>query len=178
MPVPDNNRITLDEVKEKLTYDSDTGKFFHKYRPNLQGKAKGWNGRYAGKEITTICPNTGYKLITLNHTRFLAHRIAWFCFYGQWPKEQIDHINGIRHDNRICNLREATHSQNCRNSKPRKRKNGLPKGVIKDGGRKKPYRVYIQVGAFETVEEAGTAYKEAAEKIFGEYAYHLSRGRK
>lgn len=48
---------------------------------------------------------------------YLAHRVAWFLYYGSWPKYQIDHINGIRNDNRISNLRDVTNRQNSLNRK-------------------------------------------------------------
>lgn len=44
-----------------------------------------------------------------------AHRVAWFLHYGKWPTKCIDHINGDRHDNRINNLRDVGHIDNCRN---------------------------------------------------------------
>ena len=56
-----------------------------------------------------MCGNT---LKTIFKKKFFAHRICYAMFYGKWPINQIDHINRNRSDNRICNLRDATYSQN------------------------------------------------------------------
>jgi len=87
--------------------------------------------------------------------------------YGYMPK-YIDHINGIPDDNRIVNLREVTQSQNQANNYK------LLRGVEKHG---RKYRARIKVdgakielGSYDTVEEAHKAYYTAAEKILGEYA--------
>ena len=85
---------------------------------------------------------------------------------GKDPVANIDHINGIRHDNRIANLREATHAQNCRN---RVAKVGRlePKGVYLSRGR---YHVKIGIGSYDTMEEASAAYERVARLLYGEFA--------
>ena len=62
----------------------------------------------------------GYIRITVNQKHYQAHRLIWLWVYGEWPDGEIDHINGIRDDNRIDNLRAVTRSENCRNTKQRK----------------------------------------------------------
>ena len=59
----------------------------------------------------------GYVQLMFNRKKLMAHRLAWFLHYGKWPKAQIDHINGIRDDNRIENLRDVTQTENMRNAK-------------------------------------------------------------
>lgn len=97
---------------------------------------------------------------------FLVHRIIWKMTTGKDPKANIDHINGIRHDNRIANLREATHSQNCMNKIARVGKRE-PKGVYFNRGR---YNVKIGIGSYDTMEEASAAYDRVARILFGEFA--------
>lgn len=93
---------------------------------------------------------------------------------------QVDHINGDPLDNRMENLRLVTPQQNQMNKAKFAGKAGdLPKGVLKVGKR---YRAYIRIdyatrhiGVFDTSEEAYSAYKVEAEKLFGEFAHHVSR---
>jgi hypothetical protein len=96
--------------------------------------------------------------------------------HGEWPKIDVDHINCIKDDNRISNLRLATRHQNLANTRVRKtNKLGL-KGVYLH---KAPnsYRSLIRVrgkridlGIFQSPEEAAAAYKKAAERYFGDFA--------
>jgi hypothetical protein len=73
----------------------------------------------------------GYVYIMVRGRMYAAHRLAWLYVHGEFPKDEIDHINRIRGDNRICNLREATHKENCRNRDNRPNKiRMLDKGDI------------------------------------------------
>lgn len=107
-------------ISEKLVFDPDSGiirwtkKFSNRTRPSLIAGAKRPDG-YIG--------------IAIGRHKFLAHRVAWFLHYRSWPTFEIDHINGIRSDNRISNLRIATHSQNNHNSKAPKTNTSGVKGV-------------------------------------------------
>lgn len=90
----------------------------------------------------------------------------------------VDHINGNKLDNRKCNLRICTHSENNANRKPYGNKN-LPKGVVKKGNK---YRAIIyhnkrriNIGYYDTVEQAQQAYEEKAHELFGEYSYKESQ---
>ena len=69
-----------------------------------------------GVEFGTINPK-GYVQGSLKGKTVRAHRACWALFYGEWPDGEIDHINRVRHDNRICNLRVVTTQQNSRNRK-------------------------------------------------------------
>ena len=71
----------------------------------------------------------GYRQGSLKGKRYKEHRLIWLYHYGEWPKECIDHINGIRDDNRIENLREATNQQNQFNRKSEKDSSSQYKGV-------------------------------------------------
>ena len=64
----------------------------------------------------------GYIRVRIKRTEYYAHRLAWLYVYGEWPKDQIDHINRDKSDNRITNLRDVTCSENNRNKGPRKKK--------------------------------------------------------
>lgn len=86
-------------LRSLFHYDRETGKFYR----NGQNKE---SGRLATK---------GYRQISVNGTRYMAHRLAWLYVYGEWPENQIDHINQNKDDNRIENLRVVTNKQNSEN---------------------------------------------------------------
>lgn len=69
-----------------------------------------------GKPITNKNA-AGYLVVWVNKKLLRVHRIIWYMMTGQWPSKQIDHINGNRSDNRWCNLREVTHTENQQNQK-------------------------------------------------------------
>tara|TARA_R110000803_G_scaffold29146_1_gene66745 strand:- start:2186 stop:2728 length:543 start_codon:yes stop_codon:yes gene_type:complete len=94
-------------VMERLSYDSRTGLFKWKRRV-AQHVPKGSKAGYLDK-------NKGYIKIRVVSRAYMAHRLAWLIVYGSFPPDQIDHINGIKHDNRIINLRAVTNIENCRN---------------------------------------------------------------
>jgi hypothetical protein len=104
----------------------------------------------------------------------MAHRLAWLYVHGEWPTGQIDHINGVKSDNRIQNLRPATCAENNRNVVKSHRSVDLPRGVrrrgkryearIRDGERQ------VHLGSFATPEEASQSYQSAASKLHGAFA--------
>ena len=97
-----------------------------------------------GEECGCIDSN-GYRYISVSvngfYKRLLAHRLAWYIYYGVMPNKLIDHINGNRTDNRIENLREVTSGQNLRNRHNRKSKTGHT-NIHKD---RKSYRVQFWI---------------------------------
>lgn len=122
-----------------------------------------------GSSAGTIRPD-GYVSVAVRQKRYRAHRLAWFLVYGEMPDGMIDHINGDRADNRITNLRIATPSQNSINRAPHPRK-----GIHTKPGRSAFYvRVTLNrrthyVGSYGSLEEAEAAYRQAAERLHGEY---------
>ena len=112
-----------------------------------------------------------YLRVAVNHTKYYAHHIVWFLAYNKWPERDIDHRDGDCCNNRLSNLREATMSQNIANSLR------YPTRGIEKHGRRWRARIHvdwarIELGSFETREEAVNAYKVAADKHFGEFAFH------
>jgi hypothetical protein len=159
-------KISHDELLHILRYEKDTGLFFwNTPRPKIRV------GQQAG-----YLHHKGYINLEINGKHYTAHRLAWFYCTGNWPKDQIDHINCNKSDNRIENLREATNGQNHANTKS-KNKLGF-KGIgFKPKLKNKPYTAKIRhnkknihIGCYATPEEAFEAYKIMAKKLHGEFA--------
>ena len=100
-----------ERLKELLEYDPETGVFIWKTRRG---------GLKAGSVAGTKHAN-GYVRIKCDGKSYMAHRLAWLYVHGQFPEKQIDHINGLREDNRLSNLRCVSRSENQRNRRLCKR---------------------------------------------------------
>jgi len=117
--------------------------------------------------------STGYKLFRINQQNYLEHRLIWAWHYGDVP-EYLDHINGNYLDNRIENLREATHAENMRNRKtPSHNKSGV-KGVYMTKGK---WRSQVTIngkvkhlGSFDDLQEAAAAVETARTKYHASFA--------
>lgn len=161
------SELTHKELKSILDYNYKTGDFSNRITRNGRAKKGAIAGTINGK---------GAIQIRINGKIYFAHRLAWFWFYGSWPKNKIDHIDGNPANNSIKNLREATVSQNNCNRKPNAKKAVASKGVYlykggpKYGAQIKVNRVHHWLGLFDTEEEASKAYQRAAKKLHGEFA--------
>jgi hypothetical protein len=145
--------ITQKELKELLQYNENTG-IFTWLCDKGTNKVK--------NKIAGSIHSGGYLTIRINRKRYLAHRLAWLYIYGEWPKNQIDHINGIRDDNRIENLRNVTTRENQQNRK--EHRNGKLVGCNFHKPAKK-WRAHIQIngkqiylGLYNTEQDAHEAY--------------------
>lgn len=93
-------------LREALDYDPTTGMF--RWRSTVGRRVK------VGTMAGTVGSN-GYVRLLVNRKGYYAHRVAWLFAHGQWPRNTIDHINGNKADNRLCNLRDVPHAENLRN---------------------------------------------------------------
>ncbi len=151
-------------IEEAIEYDPETGLFRWKVLYN-SSQVNGW---FAG-----CLDGKGYFQITFQNKHRLAHRLGWYLSNGYWPK-QLDHINRIKTDNRLSNLREVTRQQNSINTGVPSNNTSGHKGVVwikrrnKWEARIKVSGVQKHLGYFETLEEAIAARKR------GEAKYHHS----
>jgi hypothetical protein len=152
--------ITIDYLKEVLSYDANTGLFTwikRSSRPDLIGKIAG--SRHS----------SGYSSIAIYNKKRLAHRLAWFYMTNEWPINHIDHIDGNRLNNAFTNLRDVTRSENLHNVfKAKKNNKAAILGVSAHQGK---WRMQIMVNGvttrisgFDTPEEAHQAYLGAKRK--------------
>ena len=159
-----SNDLTQERLKAVLKYDPESGVFFW---------LKSGKGRLPTLIAGTIA-KIGYRYIQVDKRFYLAHRLAWLYVYGEWPPEQIDHINGIRSDNRLSNLRCVNNSQNNMNRPAQKNNKSGLKGVSFVGGSYYIAQIGFKkrnhyLGCFKTAEEAHAAYAKAASELFRKY---------
>lgn len=117
----DQNLPTPEELRNLLAYDPETGILTWRERPIITNKVASWNARFAGK-VAGCFDGSGYYRIEVDSKHIGSHRAAWAIAHGQWPQHHIDHINGIKTDNRISNLRDVTIAENNKN-RPRQANN-------------------------------------------------------
>ncbi len=157
--------FTCEEIRQRLRYDPDNGEFV--WKDNSENSKPGILAGYIN--------NNGYNIIALWGRRYMAHRLAWLYMTGDWPKDEIDHMNGCRADNRWTNLRAATSSENKWNRVVKKSAIAGLKGVsrhhsgkwvaeAKGGGRR------IRKHGFATPQLAHEAYKQMIAELHGEFA--------
>ena len=179
---------TPELLRKLLRYEPDTGKLFWRERtPDLFSSGKHsaahrcnrWNSRYRGEEAFTANVGLGYLVGGIFDRLHRAHRVIWAMETGAWPLEDIDHINGVRDDNRMINLRAVSRTENMRNAKMPKSNTSGTVGVLchNPTGR---WRAEIKVdgkalhlGLFDKKSDA-TAARKAAEVKYG---FHPNHGR-
>lgn len=155
--------LTQATLKEVLHYNPITGLLTWKVS---RGKAK------AGNIAGVLDIKNGYIKISVYGKSYSAHRLAFLYIHGKFNKNEIDHINGIKNDNRLENLREVSHAENQQN---RRKPNSINKtGYLGVSLYKKSnqFRAFICVnkinrhlGIFDTPEQAHEAYLNAKRKL-------------
>jgi hypothetical protein len=166
-------------LRKLLRYEPHTGKLFWCERPpsmfSRLNSCKTWNTKYAGKEAFSYLDVHGYLTGGLFGKGYKAHRIIWAIQTGEWPRDQIDHIDRDKTNNRWANLREANNGQNAANRAALSKRTSAyvgvswcatyrkwRAGVCKDSNR--------YGGYFATELEAAQAYDIWAEALHGDFA--------
>lgn len=153
--------LTAARLREALHFDQETGFFTRRIRTAQCHQV----GDRADFVVGTGCQR-GYHRVALDGARHLAHRLAWLYVHGEWPTGEVDHINGTRGDNRICNLRDVTRQVNAENyrraTKRNKRSHLLGASFHEQNhcwvARITISRRSVYLGSFDTPEGAHAAY--------------------
>ena len=176
--------LTSEVLRELVRYDAASGHFYWEERSpkwfTRPADCASWNRVHAGRQILPKTDGHGYtnlKIGFLGARRTITiHRLVWLFHYGRLPVGQIDHINGIRSDNGIENLREVSVAENAKNQATPKNNTSGVAGVCRDGrgwraqiGRGEKY-----LGYFPTFEAAVAARREAERRL----GYHENHGRR
>ena len=158
--------ITQEYVRQVFNYKD--GDLFWNIKPNTRVRI----GDKAGSQDAK-----GYLYLSLDRKKYPVHHIVFLYFNGYLPK-MIDHIDNIKNNNKIENLREATYSQNNRNVLLRKDNKSGIKNVFFEKWTKK-WKVMLRIdgkrkcfGRYSDVDLAELVAIEARNKYHGEYANH------
>lgn len=150
--------ITQARLMELLYYNPETGEFVW-----VKSTAR-WAGKRAGHDIVR-----GYRQIKIDGKQYLEHRLAWLYMTGEWPEHCVDHIDGNTPNNRWDNLRKATISQNCGNSKMATTNTSGHKNVFWEG-RSWKVKVAGHQWYFKELRDAVAWAHRMREHYFGEFA--------
>lgn len=184
----DRSDITPELCRQLLRYEPETGKLFWLPRPasmfnsttQSPNVACGvWNARFAGEEAFITLNDAGYRYSSIHAIKVRAHRVIWMMQTGEDIPEGmlIDHINGVRDDNRWVNLRLASRSQNNHN-RHRTRSDSIS-GIrgVKYRAERDRYVAVLRVdgrerkfGSFRTAAEAHARFLEVERQYRGENA--------
>ena len=161
--------LTQSRLKELMHYNPSTGVF-------TWLKSRG--GRVKAGDIAGVLHHSGYILIRTGGKVYLAHRLAWLYKAGCWPADMVDHINRNKADNRWCNLREATRSQNAQNAGLQENNTSGVRGVHWSkregkwcvrcmlGGKRYSF------GLYDDLKTAAAVAADARKKLYGEFDSH------
>jgi len=161
--------LTQAYLKSIIYYDPETGSFEWIVPPHGRHKSRQMAGGMVG----------GYLNIKVNTKRYPAHRLAFLYMDGAFPECQVDHINGLRTDNRWNNLRSVSVSDNAKNKRLQKNNKSGVTGVFRESGRKKWVskivvdKRHIKIGSYMEFHEAVEARKLAEMH----YGFHENHGR-
>jgi len=157
-------KIAQEQVKSLFSYDAETGNFYRKSKPF---------------KVAGSVNRRGYREISISGEKYQAHRLAWIYAHGDIGDFDIDHINGHKGDNRICNLRIATRAQNLQNRGP-KNTHGKYSRYVGVSWNKKDRKwvssimvngVSHRLGYFKDEQDAAIAYAEAKAKYHTFHPY-------
>lgn len=157
--------INYPRLRALLHYDPSTGFFTW-----LAGAGR-WGEIEAGA-LAGGPEKRGYIQIGIDGRRYRAHRLAFLWMLGAWPVHEVDHVNGVKSDNRWLNLRDVSHQVNSQNLRAaHKKKSGLPIGTYFDperslwGAQIRAGQRRVHLGRFETSDLAAAAYLRAKREL-------------
>lgn len=153
--------LRYEEVARLFTYDREEGVLYWRNKNRNSIRHKYVAGSIKGN-------NNGYRRVRIKGKNYLEHRVIMMLCFGHIPENaEIDHINHVRNDNRLINLRFVTRGENMRNKSVSSKSTTGVTGVYfykrlqKYIARIRVNREFIHLGTFETLEEAAAARAEA-----------------
>jgi len=157
----------IEELYRVFLLDSESGRVYWRIRTSKRTRA--------GDEAGAMNKVTGYRHVRFQGKLIATHRVVFAMTHGRWPRETIDHINGIRLDNRPINLREATAREQAMNKGLQSNnKSGVP--GVSFYKRVKLWSASIQIdglkkhlGFYESKDEACEVRLLAEQMIFGAF---------
>lgn len=159
--------LTVKRIFELLSFDKSTGVF--RWKVPTQG-------RIALNSVAGTFDSNGYSMIIIDGRRYKTHFLVFYITHNRWPAGQIDHVNGIRTDNRPENLRECLPIENSRNIRIRKNSKSGCRGVTWHK-RQKKWNVRLgfhgkskHFGCFDDLELAVLVAEEARDKYYGDFS--------
>lgn len=169
-PADKNNGLTPEYVRSIFDYDSAAGLLKWRKLPHVSAS----NIKVGG--VAGFLENTGYTRVRIGGHQYMAHRLIWLYVHGEWPREQVDHKDRDKGNNRIDNLRLADNRLNRANTAVNANNFLGCKGVQlhKQSGKYRAricvYGKHISLGLHHKIEDAVAAYTKAAKDHFGDYA--------
>lgn len=163
------NRITQSELKELLHYNPETGVF-----TRIVNRSQN-----ARKDDITGFKQLGYLSVKINGKQYLLHRLAWLYITGEWPTEDIDHVDHIRDNNRWNNLREVSRAENLKNQSMRKSNSSGITGVSWDKSRNR-WKIQINLnGIRKTLARSKDFFESCCIRKSSEnkYGFHENHGK-
>lgn len=163
-------KLTHEYLKNILKYNPNTGDWIWLITKNNNSALK-------NQKAGTI-NSVGYRVICIDKKFYLSSRLAWFYMTGKWPLKQMDHKDTNRSNDIWDNLRLATNGQNTCNQKIRIDNKTGTKGVFfRKDTKKYSVRVTIDnkkinLGCYNTLEEARAVRQKAANNFHGEFVRH------
>jgi hypothetical protein len=147
-----------EQIEQKYKYDKG---FFIYRNGSREGEPAGWRDK------------DGYIYLYFDGKNYPLHHLVFMYFNNKKPDFDIDHIDGDKINNKINNLREATKKENNQNRCTHSDNKTGFKGVVQYGEKYRAYikhdGVTINLGSFDTPEEASAVYKKESKKLFGEF---------
>ena len=156
--------ITHDYLLETYNYDPKTG--FLTWAKKISDKVN------IGSRAGSLHKQRGYRYVRINKKAYSEHRVIWFYLTKNWPTAIIDHINGIKDDNRKTNLRDISLTDNQRNQRTAHRHNITGVLGVVFHKKNKNYvaqivvnRKTIYLGSYDSIDAASIAY-QAAKRLY------------
>jgi hypothetical protein len=153
--------LTAERLRELLHYDPETGVFTRRI---------GIGRQKAGFIVSGWIDDDGYARSSVDGRVYRLHRLAWFYVHGAWPKDEIDHRDGVKTNNRLGNLREADRGMNAENATKARRHNASGLLGVRADGKRFSARIIVKgvphpLGTFASKEDAHAAYLAAKRQM-------------